>query len=141
MFRSSCTPRLILLVALAATLGLAGCKKPRKKPVRTKDQMKRIAAAVLKEAPKPQIPLGADFDGKVELLGIDLIPLSVAQGGSAPFSVSSTMLAATIGCGSVDASTSRITGMRIIEGISDDERHAPVGPGPPATRYSSRGGE
>lgn len=75
--------RRVALLVLAALIafGATACEKPRKKPVLTKDQMKRISEAILTEAPTPKTPLGARFGDKLELIGVDADSASVKAGG------------------------------------------------------------
>src|SRR5688572_8318048 len=69
----------VLVLALAATLALAGCRKPRQRAF-TKDQERTISAALLTTAPTPQFPINAIFDGKVRLIGVDLDKREVRPG-------------------------------------------------------------
>jgi hypothetical protein len=70
----------IALFLAAGLMTAIACEKPRKKPVLTKDQMRRIQAAIVKADPKPKIPIGANFADKLELIGIDLEPKTVSPG-------------------------------------------------------------
>lgn len=71
---------ILALAALVAT----GCNKPRKR-VLTKEQTSKIQSAILTEAPTPKFPVGANFDGVVELVGVDLSSPTVKVGS--PFTV------------------------------------------------------
>lgn len=68
--RTSVIPRWFLL-ALALTTLATGCRRPRERAW-TKEQERQVQAAILSEAPKPQRPVGAVFDDKVRLIGVDL---------------------------------------------------------------------
>jgi len=70
---------IILLLALAVALG--GCRKPRERAL-TKDQQRQIEEAILAEAPTPQIPIGATFDDRVRLIGVDVDRPQIAPGQS-----------------------------------------------------------
>ncbi len=71
-----------LVVALAlAALSASGCNKPRK-VVLTKQQSEQIQQSILSEAPTPQKPIGAVFDGGIELIGVDLSAATVKAGES-----------------------------------------------------------
>ncbi|HRE90643.1 MAG TPA: hypothetical protein PK095_16070, partial [Myxococcota bacterium] len=61
----------LALVLLLAALVLGACRRPRERAW-TKEQERTVQAAILAEAPTPQVPVGAVFDDKVRLLGVDL---------------------------------------------------------------------
>ena len=67
--------RIVIVVGLACLVGQSGCKKP-KQFVLTRQQEAKVANAILSEAPKPQITLNAELDGKIRLLGVDIEPAS-----------------------------------------------------------------
>ena len=66
----------VVALALASSLG---CRSPRQRAW-TKEQEGQVAAAMLKEAPKPQIPVDAVFDDKIRLIGVDLDRTEVRPG-------------------------------------------------------------
>jgi len=68
-----------LTLAIALGLALGGCRKPRQR-ANTKAQQRQIEAAVLDAEPKPQHPVGAILDGKIELIGVDLDKSEARQG-------------------------------------------------------------
>jgi hypothetical protein len=57
-----------------------GCKKPKERAL-TKDQQREVADSVLAEVPSPKFPIGAIFDDKVELIGVDLSADKARPGG------------------------------------------------------------
>ena len=73
-------PSLALLAI--AVLALSACRQP-KKIVLTKEQKQRIETNVLKEAPTLKAPLGTTLGGAVRLLGVEVNPSRVGQGGDA----------------------------------------------------------
>jgi len=73
------TRYILLFVAFTMMVSAAGCRKPRKQ-VLTKKQIREIQRSLLDEAPAPTHPTGAIFDGKIELLGVDLPAKPVKQG-------------------------------------------------------------
>ncbi len=66
-----------VLAGLLVTSG--GCRKPRQR-ILTKAQMRIIEENVLTKPPTPAIPIGADFGGKIRLLGVDLQPKAARPG-------------------------------------------------------------
>lgn len=67
-----------LSCALAVAAVGGGCNKPQKL-VLTKEQQRTIDESILKEAPKPQVPINANLGDKVRLLGVD-IPKTLTPG-------------------------------------------------------------
>ena len=75
--RSLWVPILCLSFFLSA---LTSCKEPRKEPVPRKSQLRLVELSKMSKEPSPQIAIGADFDNKLELIGIDLKPDRVRPG-------------------------------------------------------------
>jgi hypothetical protein len=75
--------RILSLTLLAiAAIALSACRQP-KKIVLTKEQKQRIETNVLKEAPTLKSPLGTTFGGAVRLIGVEISPSRIGQGGNA----------------------------------------------------------
>lgn len=72
--------RLAGWASLACAVALLGpaCNKPQKL-VLTKEQQRTIDESILKEAPKPGVPIGANLGDKVKLIGVDM-PESITPG-------------------------------------------------------------
>ena len=66
-------------VLIIGFIAVVGCRKPMK-IVLTKDQRARIAENILKVPPKPMFVSNANFDDKVQILGVDLDPKTVSPG-------------------------------------------------------------
>ena len=71
-------PTLALVLLLAALL-LGACRRPRERAW-TKEQERTVQAAILAEAPTPQVSVGAVFDDKIRLIGVDLDRKEVRPG-------------------------------------------------------------
>lgn len=71
--------RLVMVVLVGLSLAASGCRGPRKRAL-TKEQERRVAAAMLSERPTPQVPIGALFDGKLRLIGLDVDDAEVRPG-------------------------------------------------------------
>ena len=70
-----------VVFGLLALMVATGCRGPRQRAL-TKEQERIVSESVLTAQPTPQVPIGANFDDKLRLIGVDVDKAEVRPGDS-----------------------------------------------------------